>query len=70
MGRVVYPTFINYLNKIPSVSAFVFVNFHDITAVIANAVEELLIKAKMNIDLLQNNWSIDTNGKFGGCEYL
>ena len=64
MQRADYPTLINFMRDTPSGSAFVFVNFCGGCTTVATAIEELLIQAKMDIDLLMINGDMDKKEKF------
>ena len=63
MGHVAYHMLVDFSRDTTGGSAFVFINFHGECAIAAKAIEELLIEAKMNIDLLQMNEDMDKNEK-------
>ena len=59
MGRIAYPTLIDFLRDTPGGSAFLSVNFCGKCAIAAKATKELLIQTKMNIDVLSINGDMD-----------
>ena len=64
MGCIACPTMVDFLRDMPGGSAFVFINFYGKCAITEKAIEELLIQAKINIDVLSINGDVNRRKKF------
>ena len=68
MSREAFPLLVEYLKETPTGSAFVFVNFRSEVGKCKEALEAMLIAAKLDIDLITIHVKMEKHNKFGSIK--